>query len=125
MHVITPGEDAVITTPNGRMTRLATPSVGSRELSAWRVRMEPGSAGPVHAIDREQVFLPVAGAFEITVAGRPHVVTPGRVVVLPADAVRQIRPAGDVPAEAVVCMPVGGAATLPDTGERRTLPWAE
>lgn len=124
MRVVAPGEDAVVTTPNGRMTRLATPSLGSTQLSTWRVRMEPGSSGPVHAIDREQVFMPVEGAFEITVDGEPRTVAPGQVAILPPDVVRQIRPAGDSPAEAVVCMPAGGAATLPD-GARRPLPWAE
>ncbi|WP_213454773.1 cupin domain-containing protein [Rhizomonospora bruguierae] len=124
MLVITPDDAAVVTTPNGRVTRLATPSLGSAELSTWRLRMEPGSAGPVHSIDREQILMPVEGAFEITVDAVAHRVAAGQVAVLPAGVVRQVRPAGERAAEAVVCMPVGGVALLPETGETRDLPWA-
>jgi hypothetical protein len=75
--------------------------------------MAPGASGPVHAIDRERVLLPVAGAFEIAVGGRATSVGAGQVAVLPAGVVRQVRTAGDVPAETVVCMPAGGVACCP------------
>jgi quercetin dioxygenase-like cupin family protein len=106
------------------MAGLAAPSQGSRELSSWRVRMPEHAAGPVHAIDREQIFMPVAGTFAITMDGTTAVVAAGQAVVLPAGAVRQIR-AGDVPSEALVCMPVGGTASLPGAPQRHPLPWAE
>ncbi|WP_165634676.1 hypothetical protein [Thermostaphylospora chromogena] len=37
---------------------------------------------------------------------------------------RRVRPFGE-PVEAVVCMRAGGRVTLPETGEIRSLPWAE
>jgi quercetin dioxygenase-like cupin family protein len=108
----------------GAVAGLAAPSQGSREVSSWRVRMPEHAEGPVHAIDREQIFMPVAGTFAITMDGTTAVVAAGQAVVLPAGAVRQIR-AGDVPSEALVCMPVGGTASLPGAPQRHPLPWAE
>lgn len=124
MHVITENEDRTIRTPNAVMTGLAGPSQGSAELSSWRVRMEPGAAGPVHTIDREQVWMPVTGSFTVTVDGTTAVVGVGQAAVLPAGAVRQVR-ATDRPGEALVCMRSGGRVTVPGSTEPRPLPWAE
>src|SRR5689334_8154222 len=101
MPVIT--EFSVITTPNATMTTFAAPSLGSKELAAWRVAMAEGAKGPEHVIDREQVWLPVSGSLTVTVAGESTVVGEGQSIVLPAGVSRQISaPTG--PAEAVVCM---------------------
>jgi quercetin dioxygenase-like cupin family protein len=112
------------TTPNADLASLATPSQGSTELSTWRVRMRPGAEGPVHAIDREQVWMPLQGSLEFTVDGAVTVITVGQAVILPAGEIRQVRVA-DGPAEAVVCMPVGGRATVPGKPDPIPLPWAE
>lgn len=124
MRVITENEARTTTTPNGSMTTLAAPTLGSTELSSWRVRMAPGASGPVHAVDREQVFVPLSGAFAITVDGRTATVTPGTSAVLPAGVQRQVAVA-DGPAEALVCMPAGGRVTVPGQDGARPLPWAE
>ncbi|MDA0566654.1 cupin domain-containing protein [Streptomonospora sp. S1-112] len=122
MHVLTPAP--AVTTPNAVMTGLAAPSRGSAELSTWRVRMEAGSAGPEHSIDREQVWTVTSGSMEVTSAGRTETVAAGQAVVLPADTVRRVR-AGAEPVEALVAMPVGGRAFVPGSSEARPLPWAE
>ncbi|TDC20783.1 cupin domain-containing protein [Streptomyces sp. 8K308] len=128
MHVNTPTEDDTIATPNAEMTRLATPSRGSRELSAWRVRMAPGARGPWHSIDREQVWLPLTGTLAVASGDgdtEPRHVAPGQAAILPAGEPRQVSAVGGGPVEAVVCMAVGGRATVTETGEVRTIPWAE
>lgn len=122
MPVIT--DATTVTTPNATMTTYAAPSLGSAELASWRVRMQPGAEGPVHAIDKEQVFLPLTGSFAITINGDTTVVSAGQAAILPAAAVRQVRVA-DGPAEALVCMAVGGVATVPGSAEPHRLPWAE
>jgi len=116
--------ERTISTPNATMVGLAAPSRGSVELSSWRVRMAAGSAGPEHAVDREQVWMPVDGALEFTVDGEATVVGPGEAAVLPADATRRVRTV-DGPAEALVCMRVGGMVIVTGEAERRSLPWAE
>ncbi|MBO4210453.1 cupin domain-containing protein [Micromonospora echinofusca] len=123
MNVIDETEARTTTSPGGTMSGLAGPSQGSRELSTWRVRLPVGAVGPVHTIDREQVWMPVSGSLTVTVADRTEVVHAGQALILPADAVRQIR-ATDAPAEVLVCMVTGGTAALPGSDERHPLPWA-
>ncbi|TDQ05464.1 cupin domain-containing protein [Labedaea rhizosphaerae] len=114
----------VITTPNATMTTFAAPSLGSEELSAWKVVMAEGASGPEHVIDREQVWLPVSGSLTVTVAvgEESTVVGEGQSLVLPAGVSRRISaPTG--PVEAVVCMRAD--ATVTANGESRPLPWAQ
>jgi hypothetical protein len=78
MRVITETTERTIETSTAVMAGLAAPSQGTTELSTWRVRMTSGSNSPVHIIDREQVWMPLRGAFEFTVDGEIAVVGLGR-----------------------------------------------
>lgn len=112
----------VNSTPNATMTTFAAPSLGSVELSAWRVTMEAGANGPEHVITREQVWLPLTGSMTVTTPDESTVVSPGQSVILPSGTVRQISaPSG--PVEALVCMPAGGHAEV--AGDPREVPWAQ
>lgn len=124
MYVVSESEARTTRTPNAVVTTLAAPSQGSGELSSWRVSMEPGAEGPVHMIDREQVWMPVAGSFAFTVNGDTALVGAGQAAIVPAGVIRQVRVA-EGPAEALVCMAVGGQVTVPGSDERRPLPWAQ
>jgi len=124
MIVISETEDRTISTPGGVMTALAGPSQGSTELSTWRVRMAAGGQGPVHVIAREQVWMPLTGSLSITVDGLTRTVSGGQAAVRPAGVVRQVT-VDEGPAEALVCMPIGGRAFVPGSDESRPLPWAE
>ncbi|UVS81954.1 cupin domain-containing protein [Actinokineospora sp. UTMC 2448] len=119
--IVTTTEDRITATPNATMYGLAAPSVGSAELSTWRVRMPAGNAGPAHVVDREQVFMPVSGSVEITVDGVAEVCGPGQAAVLPAGSTRRIAALEDV--EALVAMPAGATVTA-DGREPGPLPWA-
>jgi len=68
--------------------------------------------------------MPVSGALTVTVDGSTSLVSVGEAAILPAGVVRQIS-AADGPAEALVCMGVGGQATVPGSDVRHSLPWAE
>ncbi|MFP8942830.1 cupin domain-containing protein [Streptomyces fenghuangensis] len=125
MHITTPSPELTVTTPNAAMTRLAAPSLGSGELSVWRVRMVPGARGPVHAVDREQVWTVTAGALEFTAEGRAEVAEAGQTVTVPAGAVRQVCAGGPGDAEALVAMVCDGTVELGGQEERVRLPWAE
>jgi mannose-6-phosphate isomerase-like protein (cupin superfamily) len=106
------------------MSGLAAPSQGSAEVSTWRVVLGGDSATPVHVIDREQVWMPLSGEFEIEMEGRTGHAEAGQAVILPAGAVRQLKAVGG-PAEALVAMAVGGRATIPGGADKIPLPWAE
>ncbi|MCF6522171.1 cupin domain-containing protein [Streptomyces sp. JJ36] len=132
------------------MTPLAAPSTGSTTLSTWRVRMEPGASGPLHTVDREQVWTVLSGALAVTTGDRTETVRAGQTLVLPAGTERRVRTAGDAapesdvvpagavppddtgvpddagaggPVEALVAMPADGRVSTPDQGPR-PLPWA-
>jgi quercetin dioxygenase-like cupin family protein len=98
---------------------------GSAEVSIWRVELGAGGSTPVHIIDREQVWMPLSGAFEVEVEGRVEQVRAGQAVILAAGTVRQLRAVGGGPAEALVAMGVGGMAMVPGKEGRIPLPWAE
>jgi quercetin dioxygenase-like cupin family protein len=124
MHVVNETAERTIRTAAGVMTALAAPSQGSRELATWRTRMEPGAEGPLHVIDREQVWMPLAGSFTVTIDGSSREVAAGEALILPAGVARQIRANGE-PVEVLVCMPAGGKASVPGVPGSRDLPWAE
>jgi quercetin dioxygenase-like cupin family protein len=117
-------EAPTFTTPNAVMTGLAGPSRGSAELSMWQVELEPAAAGPVHLIDREQVYLVTEGTMAIMTDGTECQPEAGDTVIIPAGAMRQIRNQGESVTRAVVCMAAGGRAAMPAGEDRGLLPWA-
>jgi quercetin dioxygenase-like cupin family protein len=123
MQVITPTPDHDTTTPAAVMTGLAAPSRGSAELSTWRVRMAPETAGPEHSLDREQVWTLTGGSIEVTAGDRTETVVAGQTVVVPAGVTRRIRTTGES-AEALVAMRADGRASVPGSEESQPLPWA-
>lgn len=123
MQVISESQERTITTPTATMTGLAAPSQGSAEISTWRVRMKADSPSPVHMIDREQIWMPLTGAFAFTVDGESATVSAGQALVVPSGSTRQFH-ATDDGAEALVCMPAGGRASTPDNDTPRAIPWA-
>ncbi|MFF9570426.1 cupin domain-containing protein [Streptomyces sp. NPDC014685] len=124
MYVVSESDRRTTRTPAGSMFGLAAPSQGSTELSTWRVELGADSATPVHVIDREQVWMPLSGEFEIEVEGEAGRAGAGQAVIVPAGAVRQLKAAGG-PAVALVAMAVGGKAMPPGGEEKIPLPWAE
>lgn len=124
MKVIGESEARTTTTPAGVMKALAGPSQGSHQLSTWRVEMAPGSASPEHMIDRDQVWMPVSGVFEVMIEGETSELIPGQAVVIPSGSVRQIRTTTSS-GEALVCMTPGGQASVVGKEGKLPLPWAE
>jgi len=124
MRIVSPTPERTTTTPNATMTALAAPSQGGVELTTWLVRMDAGATGPVHAIDREQVWTTTLGRMSFAVDGTTHHAGPGQAAVIPAGVLRQVS-AVDGPAEAIVCMAAGGTASTPENPGPIPLPWAQ
>ncbi len=124
MPLIKKVQTHTFTTPNAVMVTHAGPSHGSAELAVWQVSMAPGAQGPVHHIDREQVYLVTGGALSIVAGEQDHRAEAGDAVVIPADLVRQVRNPGPGTAEAIVSMRAGGRVTMADGTDRGLLPWA-
>jgi quercetin dioxygenase-like cupin family protein len=77
-------------TPNAVMTTLASPAQGGAAMAVWRVDMRPGQAGPLHAIDAEQILTVLEGAASVLLGPDTIEVGPGDTLVMPADVPRQI-----------------------------------
>jgi quercetin dioxygenase-like cupin family protein len=101
----------------------ASPSRGSAALSAWRLRLAPGAASPVHSLTHGEVFLALEGSGRFEVAGRVHDVGAGDAICVPAGVALRLANTAAEPFEAVCCMPAGGMGQIGD-GEPFTPPWA-
>jgi len=101
----------------------ASPSRGARETCVWRTTIAPSTPGTAHSVDREEVFVAVAGRANVTVDGQPHDVATGDVLVVPANTQFALANPYDEAFEAIVVLPVGGRAKLP-SGEAFVPPWA-
>jgi mannose-6-phosphate isomerase-like protein (cupin superfamily) len=101
---------------------LASPSRGAAETSVWRLTLDPGSSSPEHTLDREEIFVALAGTARAVIAGRATDVRPGDALIVPPAVPFTIANPGTEPFEAVVSLPVGACATV--AGEPMTPPWA-
>jgi quercetin dioxygenase-like cupin family protein len=122
MTLTTAADAARHETPNAIMRTLAAPSTGAAELSVWEVQMRAGQQGPVHAVDREQVWLVVAGALRARIAAETSVAETGDTLVVAAGVERRIEAATDL--TAIVSSVAGSVVTTPDSPAGRALPWA-
>lgn len=112
------------TIPGLTVTGFAAPSRGATETSLWMIELAPGAPATPHTMDREEVFVALAGRATATVAEREHDVSAGEALIVPAcETFALANPHGE-PFRAVVALPVGGRARLAD-GDAFIPPWAE
>ncbi|TRV75441.1 cupin domain-containing protein [Streptomyces sp. 130] len=121
MYVVSETDARTTRTAAAAMFGLAAPSQGSTELCTWRVEMAADNATPVHEIDREQIWMPLSGAFEVTIGDEAETVKAGQAVIVPGGATRRLKALEDT--QALVAMVAGGQAITPD-GTKVTPPWA-
>ncbi|MEU1210856.1 cupin domain-containing protein [Nocardia sp. NPDC005825] len=102
---------------------LAAPSRGSTENSAWRLTLEPGVDAPPHALDREEIFVPLSGSMVVTMNGETYTVAAGDALIVPAHQQFAMANPHSDPFEAIVVLPVGGQGLIP--GQPPVIaPWA-
>jgi quercetin dioxygenase-like cupin family protein len=106
-----------------RFTSLATPSRGSTETSIWQVEIEPSSPPTPHTVNREEVFVVLAGTAMVELDGVAGAAHAGDAIVVPAGVPFALSNAGDENLRLLCCLPVGGQARVGD-GEPFTPPWA-
>ena len=117
------GARAVVT-PAATMRTYASPSgPAPASVSVWRTEMDPGAAGPLHAVSEDQVLVVLEGGMRVVVGGeREHALGPDDALLLAAGVERQLfaGPAGAVTLWA--CRP-GPTARVGD-GAPVPVPWA-
>ncbi len=123
MPVVRHTEQRVTETPNATMTTLASPTLGGASQSLWRVQMAPGTAGPPHVIDAEQVWNVLGGGATVEMGDDVYAVAAGDTIVLPADVARRITADSDQGLTAVVTGSGDGRALLVDGTDRGVPAW--
>lgn len=114
MTVIRHAESRRTETPNAVMTTLASPTQGGSGQAVWRVDMRPGQAGPLHAIDAEQVWTVLEGGATVELGDEKLTVGPGDTLVIPADVPRRLSSDPAAGLAAIVVAPVGMRAYVVD-----------
>jgi quercetin dioxygenase-like cupin family protein len=122
MPVIKSASAPTFDLPGLHVTGLAAPSRGCRETSVWRLALAPGTAGTVHTVDREEVFVLIAGRALAQLGGESVALAAGDALVVPANVPFALANPHAEPCEAIAALPVGGCATLPG-GEPFAPPW--
>jgi quercetin dioxygenase-like cupin family protein len=112
------------TIPGLTVTGFAAPSRGATETSLWMIELGPGAPATPHTMDREEVFVALAGRATATVAGREYDISAGEALIVPAGETFALANPHGEPFRAVVALPVGGRARLAD-GDAFIPPWAE
>jgi len=110
MPVIRRAESRQTQTPAAVMTTLASPMQGGAGQALWRVDMEPGRAGPLHAIDTEQVWTVLDGQAGVELGGEEFRVGAGDTLVMPADVPRRVSTSPETGFAAIVAAPAGTRA---------------
>ncbi|MEA2479058.1 MAG: hypothetical protein QOJ07_980 [Thermoleophilaceae bacterium] len=118
------GDDAPRFGQDGtEITGYAAPSRGSAGVAAWRLRLHPGAASPLHELTAGEAFLVLSGRGSFEVAGERHEVGAGDAICVPPGARFKLANEHDEPFEAIACMPAGGKASV-DGGDPFVPPWA-
>ena len=119
MPVIRRADSRRTETPNAVMTTLASPAQGGAGQAVWRVDMRPGQAGPLHAIDTEQVWTVLDGSATVELDGETLTVGPGDTMIFPADAPRRITAGPARGVTAIAAAPAGTRAYVLDSPRAR------
>jgi quercetin dioxygenase-like cupin family protein len=122
MSVIAASDAPTFDAGGATITGLASPSRGSADTAAWRVRFDADRPSPRHSVSREEIFIVLDGALTARFEDRTETAGAGGALIVPAGEEFDLLATGG-PAEAVCVMAVGGQATA--DGATFTPPWAE
>jgi mannose-6-phosphate isomerase-like protein (cupin superfamily) len=107
---------------NLAVTGLAAPSRGSTETCVWKLALAPNTPGTPHTVDREEIFVVLAGRATATVGDVTSELSPGDALIVPAHTPFALANPHTESFEAIAVLPVGGLATLPG-GPAFAPPW--
>ncbi|MEP6619683.1 MAG: cupin domain-containing protein [bacterium] len=123
MPVIASSGEAAFVIGATQFFPMVSPSRGSAETAVWFVTMGPGEPGTMHQVTREEIFVALDGAAVVTLDGVDHPLPKDAALVVPPHTDFALSNPHDQPFRALVVLPVGGQATMPDVPPF-TPPWA-
>ncbi len=106
------------------VTGLASPSRGSRETSVWRISLAAGAPGVAHSLDREEIFVALAGCAVASLGEERIDVRAGDALIVPPGQVFSLSNPGPGAFDAIAVAPVGVRAQMPN-GDSFAPPWCE
>ena len=104
------------------ITGYVSPSRGSEHVAAWRIKLDPGVASPVHELTHGEAFVVVVGEGTFEVGSIAHRVGVGDAISVPPDTPFRLANDTAEPFETFACMVAGGKARV--GGEEIVPPWA-
>ena len=122
MPIIRSSAAPQFTVPGLTVTGLAAPSRGARETCVWRLSLAPDTPGTPHSVDREEIFVVLAGRAVATLDGEQLELAPGDALIVPAAQPFALANPHAEPFEAIAVLPVGGLAAMP-AGAPFAPPW--
>jgi mannose-6-phosphate isomerase-like protein (cupin superfamily) len=105
-----------------QVTGLAAPSRGAKETCVWKLALAPHTPGTPHSLDREEIFVVLAGRASATVGGETTELAPGDALIVPAHTAFALANPHSEAFEAIAVLPVGGLAAMPN-GPAFAPPW--
>ena len=125
MEIITRTDAPTFDAGGTAVVGYAAPSRGAAEVSMWQIELAPGSTSPRHQMDREEIFLGLAGHAIAEIDGSQHPLGAGDCLILPAGTDFTLHVPGQQPFRALACTPAGAQATMASDGATFLPPWAE
>jgi quercetin dioxygenase-like cupin family protein len=104
------------------VTGLAAPSRGASETCVWKLSLAPSTPGTPHSVDREEIFVVLAGRATATLGGETIELAPGDALIVPARQTFALANPHAERFEAIAVLPVGGLAAMP-AGAPFAPPW--
>lgn len=115
MPVTRQADALVFTVPNATFTVVASPRLGARDTCVWRLVVPPQiEAGAAHSFDHEEVLYALSGRATVWLDEEKHELAAGEAAIVPAGVGIRIGNPESEPFEAVVSLPVGTLARMPD-----------
>lgn len=102
---------------------VAGPQQGFERLEVWVQSVAPGAATPVHRHDCEEAIVVLEGTGALVLEGREEAFGPGQTLVIPRDAVHQVKSTGATPLRIVAALSAAPVRVHTATHERIPLPW--
>jgi mannose-6-phosphate isomerase-like protein (cupin superfamily) len=122
MPVIRSSAAPQFTIPGLTVTGLAAPSRGARETCVWRLALAANTPGTPHSLDREEIFVVLAGRAVAAIGDDTVELAPGDALIVPARQAFSLANPHAEPFEAIAVLPVGGLAAMP-AGAPFAPPW--
>jgi mannose-6-phosphate isomerase-like protein (cupin superfamily) len=102
-------------------TALATPSLGTKQTTLWKIDVPVGAPATPHALSNEELFIVTQGSANVRIGESEQRAEVGDCIVIPADTVFELTNSSTVMLSLLSCMPAGTEVIMGEV--RFVAPW--